>query len=203
MKMKFLINNILLFLCVANVSSTMALSDIAGGVDHPKVPRVKGSVLIAQDKSDYAEGAFFVPKKENSNKVIERFEEGKSTRLVYLLAKGHQPIFALRNYQEAFKKLGDVTDIYSCKSGECDGYLGQNYVWSKRKGRRLSTEFPALNRLYDATGFYANQVYWFATIKSDKSTYAVSVYSAVRSEMEVKGLKDMDTGQGLVPCTDY
>ncbi len=196
MKMERLINQIILFVLVLTCSPAFALSDVAGGADHPEIPRVKGSVLVAYSQADFAEGAFFV---ENEKKrLIDRFEEGKSTNLVYLLEEGQVPYFAVRNYQEAFSKLGEVTDIYSCKSGQCDRYLGKNFVWSKIKSRRIQTEFPALRRLYDAVGFYDEQVYWFATIKSDKASYAVSVYSAVRSPTSNAKIEGMSKGQALV-----
>lgn len=196
MRIIYLINNILLFVFVASFSSVMAKSDVAG---HSDLPKVKGSVLIAEDRSDYAEGVFFVADDKNKKKLIERFEEGKSTRLIYLLANGQKPLFALRNYQEAFSKLGDVTELFSCKSGRCPRKTATRYVWAKGKGRRIKTDSNSvdLNKLYSYSQFHDEQLYWFATIKSENGTYAVSVYSAVRSNTKKK-VKGIGAEQGVI-----
>jgi len=167
------------------------------------IPQVRGSLLIAEDRSDYAEGAFFAAKSEKSKRVIERFKEGKSTRLIYLLEKGQSPLFALRNYQEAFSKLGEVTEVYSCKSGECWKYLTTNHVWARDSGRRLksNTDSIKLDKFLSHSPFQDGQSYWTAIIKSEKSTYTVSVHSVVRSDNgqgQPRGDLGIETGQAIV-----
>lgn len=196
MKVKYFTRNILLLFCSVITSSVIA----AGSAD---IPKIKGSVLIAEDRSDYAEGVFFAAKDEKSNRVIERFKEGKSTRLIYLLQKGQSPLFALRNYQEAFAKLGEVTKVYSCKSGKCWKYLTTQHVWKSNSGRQIkpNTDSIKLNAFLKQSLFQNGQSYWTAIIKSDKSTYTVSVHSVIRSDYaqgERRGDLGIEIGQAII-----
>ena len=196
MKVTYLIRNVLLLFCSIITPPAMAV----GSTD---LPKIKGSVLIAEDRSDYAEGVFFVAKNEKSDRVVERFKEGKSTRLVYLLEEGQSPLFALRNYQEAFAKLGEVTEIYSCKPGKCWKYLTTNHVWARDSGRQIksNTDSIKLNSFLGGSLFQGGQSYWTGIIKSDDSTYTVSVHSVVRSDYaqgQRRGDLGIKTGQAIV-----
>jgi hypothetical protein len=117
--------------------------------------------------------------------------------LINLLEKGQKHIFALRNYQEAFSKLVEVMDVYVCKPGRLIKNTATHYVWAKDKGRRIKSDSIDLKKLFLSHLFHDGQLYWFATIKSENGTYAVSVYSAVRSQYKTK-VKNIDVGQGVV-----
>lgn len=197
MKIKYLIRNILLVTCIANFSSTIA----AGVTD---IPQIKGSQLIAENRSDYAQGVFFGPDlQDGKKKLVERFAEGKSTRLIYLLQKEQSPLFALRNYQEAFSKLGEVTEIYSCKSGECWRSLTEIQVWARNSGRRIKSNSDSikLDEFLSRALYHEGQTYWHAVVKSDKSTYTVSVHSVIRSDYaqdKERGKLGIDVGQAIL-----
>ena len=188
MKIKHLLLTTLLLLCIFGVSSAMA-------EENTKLPKIKGSVLIAEKRSDYAQGVFFVQEKEGSKRVAERFKEGKSTQVVYLLEEEQSPLFALRNYQEAFSKLGEVTEVYTCHSGNCWRYLTSLRVWAKDSGRRINPNSDSikLNTFFGHELYQDGQLYWYGIIKSDKSTYNVSFHSVVRSDYAV-GQKNGELG---------
>ena len=192
MKLKYLICSFLLITCSMNVSSIVAQ-------DNFELPVIKGSVLAAEQKSGYDEAAFFVPNEEDLEEMTERYKEGKLTRAVYLLEKGQSPLFALRNYQEAFSKLGEITEVYSCRSGNCLRKLTVDYVWAEDKGRRMPSIDESIDfRMLGSTNFQDEQQYWYAIIKSDKSTYNVSVAAVIRNDYGVGRYDNNDEGRVLI-----
>lgn len=174
--------------------SVFAVEDMPGSADHAKIKRIAGSQIVAYLGSDYGDHDFLadIPR---PSKFETQTKEGKLTKLVYLLPEGQTSLFALRNYQEAFAELGEVNEVYSCRKEACDRYIGRDFVWPKAK--HFESNYKPLRRLYKAVGFYGEQIYWFATIKSDTAEYAVSFYSTtVNSQSIVK--EGIAYGQALV-----
>ena len=183
-------------------SSVLAREDIGGSSDHPEIPRITGSTIVAYFNSEFAEHEFLLDyDKKGKTKSGENAEivtkEGKLTRLVYVLEKDQTPIYALRNYQEAFLELGAVKELYTCRKKECWNHLGKNIIWSKEK--RIDTSIKALDHMYKVSSYHKGALYWVAEVQSDKASYTVSVFSATINRFRNKNEKEgLDIGQAMV-----
>lgn len=189
------------FLFFATIThAAIAVEEIEGSSDFPNVGRVADSVMIGYDIQEYGEGLFIKGIKKGSsnskkqfNKTIEKqYVEGALSSYIYVLKSGQSPLLAIKNYQEGFAELGDVTNVYSCRSDECDSGLGEYFSWTK--GRRFKTNNRDLNTAFAVRSYYQGQRYWFATVKSESADYAVSVYAAqVSNTRKFKHLNANDT----------
>ncbi len=175
------------------LSPVFALEDLAGASDHPELPRISGSTLVGFAKTDFGEGAFLTVK---DGQITEHYEEGKKTNLVYLARKGLSPDAVLRNYQEVFAELGEVSNVYSCKRKECNKQLGRNFIKPQFKSGK--TNLKDLDLIYSSHLFYDDQVYEFVNIKSKSKTYAISIYSTTRRNYSLNRTRNVDVGQNLI-----
>jgi len=168
-----------IFAFLANVAS--AQTDIAGGADHPDVPRISGSVLVAYDAADFAEGEFLAL--DADEKLERRYVEGQATRLVYATPEGTTTLSAFRNYEEAFAGLGKITEIYSCRR-DCNKEMGRRVIWSKEA--RFETNLADLKQIYSSHLYHGKQIYWFAKVESDTAVYHVSFYATARKDYQLR-----------------
>jgi hypothetical protein len=81
-------------------------ADIEGGVDHPAISRVKGSVIEFYEVTTF--GTYKLPLDEKGELTFRmpRELEGKVTRIQYSTSTENNPEFILHNYKAAFKAAG-------------------------------------------------------------------------------------------------
>ena len=195
-----------LFLLVSFSASTcvFARDDIAGSADHPKLPRIAGSAIISYFSSDYGEHDFVTnydeKNRQQDNKGLESInKEGKLTRLVYSLQSGQTPLFALRNYQEAFAAVGDVNELYECKKESCYKDLGNRFIWSKDKRINSNERVRVLDHMYASFLYHKESLYWSAEIQSETASYTVSFYASTINRLRNKNDTDgYQLGQTMV-----
>ena len=171
----------LLTLLISIIFSTdsYAREDMSGSADHPKLNRVAGTTIVAYLQSDYAEHEFMTGRDEKSRSIKQIdtvYKEGKLTRLVYSIPAEQTALFAQRNFQEVFNKLGKVQEIYSCKRKECPTSLGASFIWDKDK--RIPSSVKTLDRMYQISSYNRDPLYWYGEIKSDTASYNISFFSA-------------------------
>jgi len=180
-KIAYLISSV--FLSFAINTNVLAREDLSGSADHPELPRIAGSAIIAHFYSDYGEHDFIIAYDEENrrqdNKGLELInKEGKLTRLVYSLEVGQTPLFALRNYQEAFAEIGEVTELYTCKKEACYDNIGTRFIWGTDKLIVSKEKVHVLNRMNAIRSYHKGSIYWSAEIVSETGSYTVSFYSA-------------------------
>jgi outer membrane protein OmpA-like peptidoglycan-associated protein len=180
-------------LCCLTSTVSFAQEDMAGSSDHPQVPRISGSVLIAHSITDFTEGEFLALDENDDPK--RQYVEGQSTRLVYLTPAGTTPVSALRNYQEAFSALGEITEIYTCRRGDCARNTGKDFIW--KDSARFANNSDDLGMIYSSHLFHTNQVYWYGKITSDAGSYDVSFYASERADHSLSRT-DIEAGRILV-----
>lgn len=183
---------LLLFTCVTQTA--VAVAEIEGSSDFQSVGRVAGSVMIAYDVQEYGEGVFIEDMKKGKahDKVTDakkRYVEGSLSSYVYVLKSGQSPTLALKNYQEGFAQLGEVTTVYSCRSDDCGGTFGNKFVWDK--DRQIKANTRDIVSLFN--GRYRGQRYWFATVKAEDAEYSVSVHASQAKKYSYKDLEVNDT----------
>lgn len=162
---------------VLHFNTAWAEKDFEGSQDHPKIPRVSDTVIVGFSKSSYDEGKFMTG--ATGNKLDSRKIEGKRTRIMYLGPEELSPLGALRNYQKAFADLGEVEEIYTCKGNDCFSNLGEIFTW--RKSNRLPNNLGENSSTLPGFVSFKDQIYWYGKIKTAKSFYHISIYSALMS----------------------
>lgn len=164
-------------------SSTLyAQKDMPGSQDHPSLPRVTGTTIIAHDYSDFDEGRFVASKKKKDRDI--RNPTGKRTRLMYLAPKDISGLQVIKNYQAALTELGNVREIYSCEPSNCSGLAG--IVWAK--DNRIPSSLNGSDFFY-ATFGYNDQRYLYSTVTTDDARYHVSVYTAFLKGIQAPAVK--------------
>jgi len=188
---------ILTFLSTTHLNA--AVEEIEGGSDFTNVGRVAGSTLIGFEIQEYGESLFIEDDNgERKNNYTKRYDEGSISRYMYVLKPGQSPLLAIKNFQDGFAELGQVTDIYSCRASDCNKDLGQNIAW--HKNRRFNTNSGSdLNLILGNSGIYAyDQRYWFASVTSEDANYSVSVYAAKANSRRKSSLKNIEADDTMV-----
>lgn len=187
-------------LCSAPHQS-LAQGDMEGASDHPKVPRIEGTRIVAYQVSPYDEGVFIADVRasesgRNTLDIIDERKEGKLTRIIYEAPQGLSTLGILRNYQEAFASLGRVDEKYSCRDDTCPNNLGGAFIW--RDSARMPTPYKTDRMLYSGS-YYGNQAYWYAAVDGSAAQYSVSVYAAERRQGRYPGVQNWPAaGQNLI-----
>jgi outer membrane protein OmpA-like peptidoglycan-associated protein len=145
-----------------------------GSADHPELPRVTGSNIVGYEHVEYGAGRFA------SSFVGKEFEisapEGKTTRIIYVGRETQSSLQLFRNFETAFGRMGEFTEIYSCKSAECvKSRIGSAIVWSS--GHKIPN---VLSGTYGfvAPSTYKEPMYVYGTVQKGDATYHVSVFTA-------------------------
>jgi OmpA-OmpF porin, OOP family len=167
-------------------------SDMPGSRDHPRIPRVEGTVIVGYAHSDYDIGTFITGMEDRE--LQNATAEGERTRLMYLGKAGMSSLGILRNYQQALGALGSVTEKFSCRDNECYANFPTVWVWSS--DNMLPNVFPDAKYLYKySRELYRNQLYWYGTVQSGESLFHVSVFTSVRTAGGFKTHTDL-LGEG-------
>jgi outer membrane protein OmpA-like peptidoglycan-associated protein len=157
-------------------SGTAWSEDLAGAKDHPKIPRVAGTTIIGFAESSYDEGVFMTG--AAGKEILSTSVEGKRTRIMYVGPQSLSTLGALRNYQQAFKGLGEVQEVYTCKGNGCPSNLGSTFIW--RKSNLIPNNLGNNKRfIYGFGSSDQGRNYWYGKIVSADTLYHVSVSSAV------------------------
>ncbi len=180
-------------LTLVPASALYAQKDMTGARDHPEVPRIDGSFIVGYSQESYGEGEF-LSAIEGRN-VITDSAEGELTRIVYVGPKAVGSLAILRNYQQAFEDLGEVTEKFSCRK-DCPSNLGQAFVWADAKQFNSTMDNPGYK--YGNPAFYVDQSYWYATVLTNDAQYTVSLYSAVRTDRDLYTGDQYAAGQALI-----
>ena len=178
-KLVYLVSFLALTLGVS--SSHAAIEEIAGGADHPELPRIAGSSLVAHLTTEYGEHDFLVSYNNDGKTISAKntdvdTKEGKLTRLVYALEPTQTSLFALRNYQEAFADIGEVKEIFTCKNANCPRDIGSRFVWPRDK--RFEASVGAINHMYAVGSYRKGSLYWSAQVESEQSNYTCLLYTS-------------------------
>lgn len=172
-------------LIVIFCSPVFAQEDMPGSQDHPKIPRIQGTVISGYAYSDYDEGVFITEFKDRN---LERTTVGgKRTRILYLAPKTTSGPLVWKNYTVALKTLGEIENIYSCVADTCASNLGRAFVWSK--SRRIPNNINSSDFLY-ATFGYRDQRYEYMTVTNGQTRYHVSLYYAWLTGFQAPDVKD-------------
>ena len=186
-----------IFLSLSVSSTVFASDDMPGAADHPELPRIAGSSIIAYYQSEYGDHDFLVNYNKEDKKTELSSKEGKITRLVYALEKQQTPLFALRNYQEAFAELGEVKELYTCRKKECPENIGRSFIWGKEK--RIESNVKVLNAMNAQNKYNIDSIYSSAEVQSETANYTVSIYSAkINGAVTKTYLKGFEIGQAVV-----
>ena len=180
-------------ICSIAPFALFAQQDMAGAADHPSIPRISESVIVGYSSVDFDEGEFLALNEEGDLK--RQYVGGQITKYVYLTPDGTTPIAALRNYQEAFENLGEVSEVYFCGRGDCDRRIGRTFIWSDEAA--FANELDDLSTIYSSHLFHINQTYWYAKITSETGTYDVSFYASERADYRLNQT-DLAPGRVLV-----
>lgn len=150
-------------------------TDIPGSKDHPKLPRVEGTVIFGFAESSYDEGVFMTG--ASGKELLSENIEGERTRIMYVGAKDLSPLGVLRNYQSVFDDLGEVEVVYTCKGNDCFSNLGKEFAW--RKSNRIPNNLGNNADYIASFGGFNDQVYWYGKVTTGESIYHISIYSAI------------------------
>ena len=172
------------FFVLLFLSAAQAQNNIEGGKDHPKIPRVKGTVLNGYAYTDFDEGRFITDFKKK--KLVLEKPAGKRTRLFYLAPKDISGLQAEKNYEFALKKLGTVETPYKCAGNTCPSNLGSAFVWAK--DNRIPVNLKGSSFFY-ATFGYRDQRYAYFAVTGDEARYHVSVYTAFLTGIQAPDVK--------------
>lgn len=176
---------LILFMLLLPAVSSAFDTDMKGSEDHPEIPRVKGTVIIGYQHVGYDAGRFasgFADKK-----FTMAAPEGKTTRIIYIGEETQSPLQLFRNYETAFGRMGEFTEVYSCKRADCiESKIGMRVVWpmDHKIPSRLSGAHGYLNR-----SSYKDPMYVYGTVQTGDALYHVSLftttvlYSATREVM--------------------
>lgn len=104
-------------------------ADMAGGRDHPSIPRVSGSEILGFAYSDYDVGTFLTETPDGKSAIAA--PEGRRTRILYLAKPGDTPLMVQKNYEAALADLGDPETVYACATTECSGHLLSTTLWTR------------------------------------------------------------------------
>lgn len=170
-------------LSLALVSGSLhAQEDMPGSQDHPKLPRVTGTTIVAYDYSDFDEGRFVTSDKKKDRDIAT--PTGKRTRLMYLAPKDVSGLQVIKNYKAALEKLGKVNEIYACDPSKCSGLA--KVVWAKNN--RIPSSLNGSSHFY-ATFGYKDQRYFYSTVTTDDARYHISVYTAFLTGIQASAVK--------------
>ena len=174
---------VLLFFFSASVE---AQEDMTSSADHPKIPRIQGTVIRGYSSADYDEGEFITGV---TNKKLETITVGgKRTRILYMAPKNTNGAMAWKNYGVAFEGLGVADHIYNCTEENCPSKLGRTFIWSKN--RRIPTNIDGSDFLYAPIG-YRNQRYAYATFTKEGARYHVSLFYAWLTGIQAPEVRDV------------
>jgi outer membrane protein OmpA-like peptidoglycan-associated protein len=97
---------------------------------------------------------------------------------MYVGSESLSPLTVMRNYQQAFKQLGDMKEIYQCTQSSCVKKMGKKFIW--RESNLIK------NNLGNNKGFIfgfgssdRERNYLYAIITTEDALYHVSVSAAV------------------------
>ena len=174
--LKYLFASLICSLAVA--APSLQAADMPGSKDHPKIPRIEGSVIYGYEYADYDEARFFY-RKDGKNHWREA--AGKRTRILYLVNKKITMAAVLRNYAVALEELGETSSIYSCGS-DCAHIMATGVIWEK--DRRIPTKITEAQDMYivsigGTTKFtFTRQGYAYSIVTTAEARYHISVYTA-------------------------
>jgi flagellar motor protein MotB len=175
LKSKLIFCAVLFFLLSSAIASDLD-KDIQDASDPAGLPRLKGSVIVGYEQSNYDLGRFFNGNSDRKQQYTEA--EGRRTRVAYLGQQGVSTIQVLRSYQAAFNGLGKVDEKFICKPP------------SKCLLRPTKTDQITINSLpsYLTSVYYLRSdidgVYWYGTIETSESLFHVSFYSGIQDNGE-------------------
>jgi outer membrane protein OmpA-like peptidoglycan-associated protein len=162
-------------------------NDLEDSKDHPKIPRVAGTVIIGYAESSYDEGVFISG--TAGNKLVTENVEGKRTRIMYAGPQDVSPLGVLRNYQKAFGDLGELKEIYTCRGNKCFNNLGG--VFTGRSSNQIRSLIGSDSQwFYRNSYYYKDQVYFYGTVTTADALYHVSVYASVQTEKSHSAVKE-------------
>jgi outer membrane protein OmpA-like peptidoglycan-associated protein len=168
------------FIVAAFLHFNMAwANDLVNSKDHPKIPRVAGTVIMGYAESSYDEGVFIAA--TAGNKLVTKNVEGKRTRIMYAGRQDISTLGVLRNYQKAFDNVGELKQIYTCRAEKCFNNLGGVFI-GRSNNQIRSTIGSDSQWFYSNWYYYKDQVYFYGTVTTADALYHVSVYSAVQTE---------------------
>lgn len=170
--MRYLIR--LSVLCAGiGVGASVQAADMAGAADHPKIPRVAGSVIIGYEQTPY-DLAPFVSGVDGRNLQITE-AEGRRTRILYLAKDGDSPLMVQRNYETALSDLGSVEQIYTCRD-DCQNQLS-THLWGMDV--QIPTAGLEQSRFLIAYAHnYRNPDYRYARVTTSDGRLHVGVFAA-------------------------
>lgn len=149
-------------------------ADMPGTKDHPELPRIQGTYIVGYEYSAYDAARFGKVDAEKTLATIT--PEGKRTRIVYIGEGTQSSLQLFRNYQTAFGRMGEFTEIYSCQRADCeDARIGMEIVWT------LDGKFPnqfSANHHYLNPSSHKNPMYLYGTVQKGETLYHVSVFTA-------------------------
>lgn len=174
-------------------ASTLALDDMSESQDHPKIPRIEGSVIVGYSYQSYGEGDFMAGIEDRN--VIHETAEGELTQIIYVGPESLGSLGILRNYQKAFEDLGEVTEKYACRK-DCASNLGRDFVWAKPK--QISSTMTNSGYKYKNNSHFQDQSYWYGTVQGNDAEYTISLFSAVRTSQDLYDGGQYKAGQALI-----
>lgn len=173
----------------------IAQQDASAASDHSEFPRIAGSAILGSSVTDFGSSTILTP--DDRGRAQESSSEGHWTRLVYVLEDGQSPLFAVRNYEEAFRSIGDVEMVWGCDSGKCSARIGPTILWSE--GNRSDVGNGVVNTVLTNRSFINDQAYLSAVVETTDTQYTVGVYAATRADWaQNSGKADIPVGRTLV-----
>jgi OmpA-OmpF porin, OOP family len=169
----------LICLAVFTLISTPAVcevhNDMQGSRDYSDFPRVKGTHITGYAFGEYDAGTFINGANEK-NRPLTVHPEGMRTRIVYLGTETQTSLQLLRNYQKAFARYGEYSEVFSCRSETCPRDTTK-VIWGEEN--RVPTQRKNLGWLYQLSSQHKQNVYVYGTIAVQDKLLHVSAFAAV------------------------
>lgn len=176
------ISILLTILCLNFLIAQTGQKDIPSSQDHPMISKYKDSVIVGYAFQEYGELTLPLGKAvldKNVAYLHSQKEEGKLTRLLYLIPPKRSTLEVYKNYAMELEKAG-FEILFSCAGDDECGTLFHQAIWSSQRAlknsRDLSTIFaiPSEQRLL------------VAKLTRPKGDVFVSLYIASNDQSEPK-----------------
>jgi outer membrane protein OmpA-like peptidoglycan-associated protein len=179
-------------------------SDIPGAKDHPNIPRLEGSVIIAHEFDEYGDlqinlGSSVGGRDQmqcrshycNSEKASQPKQEtveGRLTRNLYLLPPERGTLEVIRQYQAHFSTLGEVETLFQCSEAKCGCCLAPMFATRGLPKSPVLTHIWGARRGHKADNFGETR-YYAGKIKHAGGTSYITILTALNRPATAGGAK--------------
>jgi OOP family OmpA-OmpF porin len=185
---------------VAAAIAAVPTSDIPGVKDHPTVPRLEGSIIIAHEFEEYGDleinlgpsgrdalqcKSYYCP---SDFQPEQKTMEGRLTRNLYLLPPERGTLEVIRQYQTHFRQLGEVQTLFECGEETCGCCLAPMFAV------RGLPDSPVFSHVWGSQDHHADEFgetrYYAGKIEHAGGTSYVTILTALNRPQTARDSRD-------------